>query len=95
MIFNRFEECLNDFRKCQQLNSQDETSASAFHVAHIEYRLHVNQNPMDQHRALQLLEERLAQIKSPEGFLLLAQVQCPSGDPLANRGHSARSDRRT
>ncbi|XP_055341918.1 mitochondrial import receptor subunit TOM70-like isoform X2 [Paramacrobiotus metropolitanus] len=74
MLVNNMEDCLTDFRQCSTLNGGCDPVA-AFHVAHIEYRLHVLQEPADQQRALRILEETVCKnIKSVDAYTLVAQL---------------------
>ncbi|GAU88921.1 hypothetical protein RvY_01534 [Ramazzottius varieornatus] len=72
MLFGRFDDCLNDLRKCERLKD-DSDSTTAFHIAHIEYRLKANQHPSDEQPLIEL-ENKLTTLNLPEGYVLLGQL---------------------
>ncbi|OWA52263.1 Mitochondrial import receptor subunit TOM70 [Hypsibius exemplaris] len=72
MLFNQFEECLKDFCKCRELQGNN-NSTCTFHIAHIEFRIRMSQNPSDM-RPFATLEEQISTLGSSEAFVLLGQL---------------------
>jgi tetratricopeptide (TPR) repeat protein len=73
MLFSQFDECLKDFRKCRDLQGNNDPTCS-FHIAHIEFRIRMSQSPMDP-RPLAQLEEQISPLGSSEAYVLLGQVR--------------------
>ena len=83
MLFNQFEECLKEFRKCRELQGNNDP-VSTFHISHIEFRLRAAQNPTDP-RLLTELEEKIAPLQLSEAFVLLGQVRGPNINQSINQ----------